>query len=58
MFTRLCEFHSMSVNVINIHAISYGRMLVVVSIWATKVMVCAAPFDQGRATPLRRAKLL
>lgn len=58
MCTRLREFHSMAVNVINKHAISYQHLLVVVSIWATKAMAGAALLDQGRAPPLWRAKPL
>lgn len=57
MCTRLCEFHSMTVNVNNIQAISYQHLLVAVSIWTTKVMAGAALLDQGKAPPLREQNL-
>lgn len=48
MFTRLSEFQSMSVHAFNIHALAHTQLLIVVSIWTTKL-----PADAALLKPVR-----
>lgn len=41
MFTRLSEFQSMSVHAFNIYALAHAQLLIVVSVWTTKLLADA-----------------
>ena len=65
MLTRLSEFQSMSVHAFNIYVLAHAQLLIVVSIWTTKLPADAALLKPARVLglwgeppPLRRAKAL
>lgn len=52
MFTRLSEFQSMSVHAFNIYALAHAQLLIVVSVWTTKLLADAVPLKPVRVLGL------
>lgn len=42
MFTRLSEFQSMSVRAFNIYTLAHAQLLIMLSIWTTKLLADAS----------------